>query len=135
MNELEKNEMIEEKETELETPLDRNVRLMSPTQMVLRRFFRSKLSVVGLVMLAALFLFCFAGPLVYTQWGEIEVDRSPMVEYTEKVVTYEKDGVTHTIYQVSEKTEKENTLAPMSAEHPLGTDKTGYDVLARLMYD
>jgi len=128
-NETEKREV-----QELETPLDRNVRLMSPTQMVLRRFFRSKLSVVGLVMLAALFLFCFAGPLVYTQWGEIEVDRSPMIEYTETLVTYEKDGVTHTIYQVSEKTEKENALAPMSAEHPLGTDKTGYDVLARLMY-
>ena len=119
---------------ELETPLDRNVRLMSPTQMVVRRFFRSKLSVVGLVMLAALFLFCFLGPVIYTQWGEIEVDRSPMVEYTERYFTYEKDGVTHTLYQVTEKTEKENTLAPMSAEHPLGTDKTGYDVLARLMY-
>ena len=34
-----------------ETPLDKNVRLLSPTRMVLRRFFRSKLSVVGLIML------------------------------------------------------------------------------------
>ena len=50
-------------------PLDKNVRLMSPTRMVLRRFFRSKLSVVGLIMIVALFRFCWVGPLVYTQWG------------------------------------------------------------------
>ena len=48
-----------------ETPLDKNVRLMSPGRMVLRRFFRSKLSVVGIIMLAALFLFCWLGPVVY----------------------------------------------------------------------
>ena len=33
-----------------EVPLDKNVRLMSPTRMVVRRFFRSKLSILGLVM-------------------------------------------------------------------------------------
>lgn len=121
-------------EEEIDTPLDRNVRLMSPAQMVLRRFFRSKLSVIGLIMIAALFLFCFFGPVVYNQWGEIEVDDTPMVEYTSQTVTYEKDGKTHTYYQVTEKTEKENALAPMSSAHPLGTDETGYDVLTRLMY-
>ena len=41
-----------------ETPLDKNIKLMSPTRMILRRFFRSKLSVAGLIMLASLFLFC-----------------------------------------------------------------------------
>ena len=34
-----------------EEPLDKNVRLMSPGRMVMRRFFRSKLSVLGLVLL------------------------------------------------------------------------------------
>ena len=119
---------------EAEQPLDKNVRLMSPTRMVVNRFFKSKLSVIGIVMLVALFLFCFAGPLVYNQWGEIQVDETPMVEYTTKVIEYEKGGKTFTIYQVTEKIEKENALAPMSAEHPLGTDETGYDVLTRLMY-
>ena len=37
-----------------ETPLDKNVRMMSPTQMLLRRFFRSKLSILGLVMMLLL---------------------------------------------------------------------------------
>ena len=127
-----KNLVLEEQEAD--EPLDRNVRLMSPTQMVLRRFFRSKLSVIGIIMLVSLFLFCFLGPVVYNKWGEIEVDQSPIVEYTSKTIEYEKDGKTHTIYQITEKTEKENALAPMSAEHPLGTDETGYDVLTRLMY-
>ena len=44
-------------------PLDKNVRLMSPTRMVIRRFFRSKLSIVGLIMVIGLFLFSFVGPL------------------------------------------------------------------------
>ena len=119
---------------EEELPHDRNVKLMSPAQMVLRRFFRSKLSVIGLIMLAFLFLFCFLGPVLYNSWGEIEVDETPMVEYTYKAVTYEKNGESYTFYQVTEKIEKENALAPISTEHPLGTDETGYDVLARLMY-
>ena len=119
---------------EFDTPLDKNIKLMSPARMVARRFFRSKLSVVGLIMLAFLFLFCFLGPVVYDKWGEVEVDNTPIVEYTTKTLTYEKNGQTYTIKQVTEKTEKENALAPLSAEHPLGTDETGYDVLTRLMY-
>ena len=137
---IENNQTVEEMENsqlqtqEVDEPLDRNVRLMSPTQMVVRRFFRSKLSVIGIVMLAALFLFCFLGPVIYNKWGEIEVDESPIVEYTSKTIEYQKNGKTYTIYQITEKTEKENALAPMSSEHPLGTDETGYDVLTRLMY-
>ena len=50
--------------TDTEAPLDKNVRLMSPTRMVVRRFFRSKLSIIGLIMVIGLFLFSFVGPLV-----------------------------------------------------------------------
>ena len=57
-----------------ETPLDKNVRLMSPGRMLLRRFFRSKLSITGLIMLIALLVFCWVGPVVYQRWGEIETD-------------------------------------------------------------
>ena len=132
---IQENVEAVENAAEQSTPLDKNIRLMSPTQMVLRRFFKSKLSVAGLIMLAFLFAFCFLGPVFYTSWGEVEVDTTPMVEYTQKVVTYEdENGKTVTFYQITEKTEKENSLAPMSATHPLGTDKTGYDILARLMY-
>ena len=73
-------------------PMDKNVRLMSPTQMLLRRFFRSKLSVLGLVMVISLFLFCFAGPLIYTQ-SPIEVDKSGKTKYASSSTTYTVDGV------------------------------------------
>ena len=115
-------------------PLDKNVRLMSPTRMVLRRFFRSKLSVVGLIMIVALFLFCWAGPLVYTQWGETTQDKSGKVEYTQQPITTVVDGKEVTFYQVVETGKTINSLAKPDGNHLLGTDKDGRDVFTRLMY-
>ena len=133
MKELEtKQTAAEAVDTEL--PLDKNVRLMSPTRMVVRRFFRSKLSILGLVMVISLFLFSFAGPLVYTQWGEIELDESGKTEYSVAETTYTVNGVTYTVRQTTEKYLKDNFLAPPSSEHILGTDNEGYDIFVRLMY-
>ena len=116
-------------------PLDKNVKLMSPMQMVIRRFFRSKLSIVGLIMIVSLFLFSFFGPLVYTRWGEIELDESGTTSYTPNEITYvDENGVEHTIKQTTEREEKDNYLAPPSKDHLLGTDEQGYDVFTRLMY-
>lgn len=114
-----------------EKALDKNVRLLSPTRMLLRRFFRSKLSVAGIIMLAALFLFSWLGPVVYTRWGEIEVDRNSVAKYDEYTVNVEGD-VEFTTFLVSSK--GINSLAPMSGEHLLGTDEKGLDVFCRLMY-
>lgn len=36
---------------------------MSPIRLIFRRFFRSKLSIVGLILIIVLFLFGFIGPL------------------------------------------------------------------------
>ena len=107
-------------------PLEKNVRLMSPTRMVLRRFFRSKLSIVGLVMIVSLFLFCYLGPVVYTRWGETERDEGGKIEYTQSVVTYTtEDGQTHTCYQVVETQKPFNSLAKPGADHLLGTGRLG----------
>ena len=132
MDELELKEKNEVVDTE--TPLDKNVRLMSPNQMLIRRFFRSKLSILGLIMVVGLFAFCFLGPLFYTQWGETELDRSGKVQYSTAEHTYTVDGVEYTIHQTTETVLIDNFLAAPSVEHPLGTDDQGYDVLARLMY-
>ena len=43
---------------------DRRVRVLSPGALVARRFFRNRLAVLGLVMLAAMFLFSFLGGLI-----------------------------------------------------------------------
>ena len=115
-------------------PLDKNVRLMSPTRMVMRRFFRSKLSVAGLVMIVALFLFCWLGPVVYTQWGETTQDKSGKVEYTQQPITMMVDGKEVTVYQVVETNKTINSLAKPDKNHILGTDKDGRDVFTRLMY-
>ena len=134
MEELKNEEVVTQETVDTELPLDKNVRLMSPTQMLLRRFFRSKLSIIGLIMVIGLFVFSFLGPLFYTQWGETDLDESGKLEYTTATTTYTVDGVEYTLHQTVEKTMKDNFLAAPSAEHPLGTDNQGYDVLARLMY-
>ena len=114
-----------------ETPLDKNVRLMSPTRMLLRRFFRSKLSVAGIIMLASLFIFCWFGPVVYTQWGEIETDRTGAIEYTQREVV-DENGVEY--IQIIVTDNGVNQLAPPSGDHILGTDEQGMDIFTRLMY-
>ena len=128
------NNLAAPEAVDTETPLDKNVRLMSPTRMVVRRFFRSKLSILGLIMVVGLFLFSFLGPVVYTQWGEIELDESGKTEYAIATTTYTVDGQEYTLRQTTEKSLKDNFLAPPSREHILGTDNEGYDIFVRLMY-
>ena len=109
-------------------------RTLSPGRIVLKRFFRSKLSMTGLVMLITLFVFSFLGPFLPFSfiWGEDEADNSQKVteEYTTIVEapTYGEDPVY--IVKFSEPT---NYLKP-SGSHLLGTDDKGYDVFSRLMY-
>ncbi len=118
-----------------ETPLDKNVKLLSPTRIVLRRFFRSKLSLVGLIMLAVLFLFCFLGPVVYTRWGETAMDSSGKLDIASPMtVTYTEGGKTYQFYQVTETFKTINNLAEPSREHLLGTDIDGRDIFTRIMY-
>ena len=133
MEELNKEQVTPEVE-DTEAPLDKNIKLMSPTRMVVRRFFRSRLSVIGLIMIVSLFLFSFAGPLVYTQWGEIDVDYAGKVSYAESETVYTVNGQTYTLRQSVETRLKDNALTAPSAEHLLGTDTGGYDVFVRLMY-
>ncbi len=113
-----------------DTPLDKNVKLMSPGRMVARRFFRSKLSIVGIIILASLFIFSWIGPLVYNEWGEIESDRSGNMDYS----AFEVKNENGDFVQVIITNNGINALAPPSAEHLLGTDEQGMDIFTRLMY-
>ena len=118
-----------------EGALDKNLKLMSPTRMVLRRFFRSKLSIIGLIMVVGLFVFSFFGPMIYDEWGETELDESGKIIYTTTTVTLtDDDGNTYEIQQTIEKEVKDNFLSPPSSKHILGTDNEGYDIFVRLMY-
>ena len=115
-----------------ETPLDKNVRLMSPGRMLLRRFFRSKLSITGLIMLISLFVFCWAGPVVYQRWGEIETDYTGSLEYTIDDSAIGADD--KPFVQIIVVDNGINALAKPSGNHLLGTDEQGMDIFTRLMY-
>lgn len=127
---LEEGEVAAFSSEDTETPLDKNVRLMSPTRMLLRRFFRSKLSVTGLIMLVFLFAFCWLGPVVYQRWGETETDRTGNIEYADYTIESD-DG---DFIQIVITDNGINALAPPSADHLLGTDEQGMDIFTRLMY-
>lgn len=110
-------------------------RTVSPTGMVIKRFFRSKLSMTGLVILLVLFAFSFLGPLfrfLPFVWGEKEADESTSVteEYSSEVKspTYGSDPVYIVTFA-----HPTNYLKP-SGIHLLGTDDKGFDVFSRLMY-
>ena len=120
--------------TDTDEPLDKNVRLMSPTRMVVRRFFRSKLSIVGLIMVVGLFIFCFLGPVIYNQWGETEYDATVVVQPDTTTLKVVINGQEFEIKETVEAEIKYTSYAPISKDHLLGTDQTGYDIFSRLMY-
>ena len=162
MNE-EKMDALEEKETAPETvesetqaveeveSLADNVKALSPTQLVMKRFFRSKLSVVGLVIIVFLFLFSFVGP-VFSPYGETEIDyntnrmNAVVTEMTYSVPMYDEFGSpvfdengeqkyeTYVVFQMDKTQKKVDDHALPSGEHWLGTDADGMDVLTRIMY-
>lgn len=115
--------------------MERNLKLMSPSQMVLRRFFRSKLSVIGIIMIVSLFLFCWVGPLVYTKWEARDIDETRTTVYAKSEIEYvDENGETVIFYQIIETDSRINVLAEPNSQHLLGTDETGRDILARIMY-
>ena len=150
--EMKQNEEQTQEVVDTEVPLDKNLKLMSPGMMVVRRFFRSKLSIVGLVMVISLFLFSFVGPLVFAdqgylneygqtvydpdngKWGEIEIDQSGRTNYATSETTYTVGGVTYTIHQTTVTQLRDNFKSAPSKTHILGTDSQGYDIFVRLMY-
>ena len=130
----EENTQDEEKDGKKDT-VEYAYKEMSPLRMVGRRFFRSKLSIVGLVMIVFLILFSFLGPVVYDKWGEETVDRSPVVTTIRNVYeTTNEDGETIKIREVVQHESGINSYADPSKDHLLGTDDKGMDVFVRLMY-
>lgn len=108
---------------------------MSPLRLVMRRFFRSKLSVVGLLMIAFLFLFSFLGPVLYQRWGEETVDRTEVSNFIYQTYHYtDSSGNKIEVVEQLEHISGINNYASPSEEHILGTDDKGMDVFVRLMY-
>lgn len=123
-----------------------NVKQMSPMKLVLRRFFRSKLSVIGLIIVVGLFIFSFLGPYILQLldkidflniihvWGEIEPDTSGSVTINEKLIKFTVNGKEIQCFDVYEYVRENNLYSGITADHWLGTDANGYDIFTRLMY-
>ncbi|MBD5131609.1 MAG: ABC transporter permease [Clostridiales bacterium] len=131
---------------EKEEALADRVRIVSPFKLVIKRFFRSRLSVVGLTMFLAVLVFSFIGPL-FVPWGQSEIDYSPAERIYYSNISHTAigpDGEEYTYYRISVNQPGINKHAHAwtygetndgeRALHVLGTDNDGYDILARLMY-
>ena len=131
MEELEKEELQENEPLNQDEKQEETYKEMSPMKLILRRFFRSRLSIVGLVMLIFLFAFSFLGPVIYNRWGEITVDDTPVITYVEEELTYINEyGEAVTVTQIIEIVDINLKAAP-SWDHLLGTDEKGMDVFSK----
>jgi peptide/nickel transport system permease protein len=83
-------------------------KIVTPGQLVLKRFKRNKLAILGLFILLLMFLFAFVGPLL-TGYHQTKV----FMDADDKLIL---------------------RFARPSAEHLLGTDGHGMDIMSRLMY-
>lgn len=83
-------------------------KIVTPGQLVLKRFLRNKLAIIGIAILVFMFIFAFLGPLL---------------------INYDYDQVF---------VNNEQSLIRMferpSLEHLLGTDGNGMDIMTRLMF-
>lgn len=130
-------ESVPEEETVVEEEAqEETYKEMSPIRLVMRRFFRSKLSIVGLVMIVFLFLFSFLGPVIYSRWGEETVDRTPVTNYFDYYYDdyFDSNNKQIDVIEVLEMQDDKNAYAAPSADHLLGTDDKGMDVFVRLMF-
>ncbi len=119
--------------------LNDRVRVLSPGMMVAKRFFRSKLSVVGLVILIFFFLVSFIGPM-FSPWAE---NGQPVIDTKiENIkpganlgqIEYKtENGETVIAYEIITTPYEFNYRGDITAEHWLGTDNDGYDILTCLM--
>jgi peptide/nickel transport system permease protein len=107
MNEKEKK--VQEQEDLGAQALELNLeKVITPGQLVLKRFLRNKLSIIGIVILVSMFLFAFIGPF--------------FTGYTAEEVFYDIAADEIAMY-----------LRP-SAIHWMGTDGNGMDIMTRLMH-
>jgi peptide/nickel transport system permease protein len=118
--------------------LNDRVKVLSPGRTVAKRFFRSKLSVIGLTMLILLFLFSFVGPL-FSPWsannGTVKDYENIVIFDDYSTLTYKVDGVTYEAYDVTKGVVPDySILGDLSSSHWMGTDADGNDVMTRLMY-
>ena len=119
---------MEEKNQLLEENIEENENLatiQTPGYLIMKRFFKNKLAVVGLGIIIAIMIFCIIGP-IFSPYGEYEI----FYKYTATGEEFRvQDG-----QDISQAGVEINLKAPISSKHILGTDADGRDIFTRLMY-
>lgn len=99
--------------------------IQTPGALIMKRFLKNKLAVVGLAIISFILIFCLIGPF-FSPYGEYELFYKDTAGNEIRVNNQDgneiKDGV------------EINLKAPISKSHLLGTDTDGRDVFTRLMY-
>ncbi len=121
---MEENKELLEQNQKEQDEFEQNQVIMTPGQLVMKRFFRNKLAVAGLAIIIVMALFCIIGPFL-SPYGEYEIFYIDM-----------ETGVEHRMTEsgLGAATMGVNVKAPISSAHWLGTDTDGRDVFTRLMY-
>lgn len=101
-------------------------KVITPGQLVIKRFLRNKLAIIGMMIIMSMFIFSFIGP-IFSPYGEYTIfftkdGKEFSVDSTDESVNFTESGV------------KILVKSPPSKAHPLGTDRDGRDILTRLMY-
>lgn len=101
-------------------------KIVTPGQLIRKRFMRNKLALVGVGILVSMLIFSFIGPL-FSPYGEYTIfyTTADGVE----VSSDDTQGVDITAAGVKIANKQEP-----SSSHWLGTDKDGRDIFTRLMY-
>lgn len=121
---MDENKDLKQRNQQEQDEFEKNQVIMSPGQLVAKRFFRNKLACVGLAIIIIMALFCIIGPII-SPYGEYEIFYIDME--TGQEYRMQDQGLGAATMGV-------NVKAPISSSHWLGTDADGRDVLTRLMY-
>lgn len=99
--------------------------IQTPSSLIIKRFLKNKLAVIGLVIIGFILIFCIIGPF-FSPYGEYEIfyiDRAKNEEV--RMSDTSQDNINEL---------EINLKAPISKSHILGTDADGRDVFTRIMY-
>ena len=100
--------------------------IQTPGALIMKRFLKNKLAVVGLAIIGFILVFCLIGPF-FSPYGEYEIFYKDSSGNEISIDTENSTGEKQSGLEI-------NLKAPMSKSHLLGTDADGRDVFTRLMY-
>jgi peptide/nickel transport system permease protein len=110
---------------------EKQVEIISLRRLVFRRFIRHRMAVAGLIIVAAVSLFSFAGPLV-SPYAPDQVNLRERFSKPSFAMLAAASGQP-AIYNI-EAMQAASADRPLKFGHPLGTDDLGRDTMTRAMH-